>query len=280
MVGDNSGEPVDTPEAAGADGPAGRDHRWPRLLDLVAQRGRLSVTEAASSLGVSAATVRRDFSALADQQLVTRTHGGVVATSVAYDLPARYRSGADEARERIAEAAAGLIGHGQVVGFNGGRTTSAAARHLAARQDLAGEGTDQITVVTNALNIAAELVLRPHIRTVTLGGVARAQSYELIGELALGTMDQVWLDVLIIGATGVDPRAGVTCLHEGEAAISGRMVSRADRTVVVIESGKLQARAFGRICVLDAVHTLVTDTDASPEQLAPLRDQGIEVVQV
>lgn len=262
------------------EGHAGRDSRWPRLLDLVAHHGRLSVTEAAGALGVSTATIRRDFSVLAEQQLVTRTHGGVVATAVAYDLPARYRSGADQARERIAQRAAELVDAGQVVGFNGGRTTSAAARHLAVRQDLTGDAHEQVTVVTNTLNIAAELVLRPHIRTVTLGGVARAQSYELIGELALRTMDQLWLDVLIVGATGVDPRAGVTCLHEGEAAVSGRMVARANRTIVAVESRKLDSRAFGRICPLNAVHTLVTDTDATPEQVTMLREHGIEVVQV
>lgn len=268
------------PVGNGLDDATGRDHRWPRLLDLVAERGRLSVTAAAESLGVSAATIRRDFSALAEQQLVTRTHGGVVATAVAYDLPARYRSGASDPRERIAKAVAGLIGPRQVIGFNGGRTTSAAARHLAARPDLAADGQERITVVTNALNIAAELVLRPHIRTVTLGGVARAQSYELIGDLALGTMDQLWLDVLIIGATGVDPRAGVTCLHEGEAAISGRMVARADRVVVAVESAKLEVRAFGRICPVESVHTLVTDIDATPDRLEPLRALGIEVLRV
>src|ERR1019366_9331786 len=75
------------------------------------------------------ATVRWDFRELAAQQLVTRTHGGVVATSVAYELPARYKSAmADDDKERIAR--------GSVVGFNGGTTTSATARQLAARADL------------------------------------------------------------------------------------------------------------------------------------------------
>jgi DNA-binding Lrp family transcriptional regulator len=65
--------------------------RWRMLLDALSIHKRLSVTEAAELLGVSAATVRRDFKELARQQLATRTHGGVVATTVAYDLPARYR---------------------------------------------------------------------------------------------------------------------------------------------------------------------------------------------
>ena len=107
------------------------------------------------------------------QQLVTRTHGGIVATAVAYDLPARYRgAGRSGAKERIAAAACDLLDEGTVVAFNGGTTTSAVARRLAARPDLAATSTrPAITVVTNALNIATEMVLRPHVRTVTLGGI-------------------------------------------------------------------------------------------------------------
>jgi DeoR family transcriptional regulator of aga operon len=66
-----------------------RGARWSALLALLAEHGRLSVTQVVEALGVSEATVRRDFSELAAQQLVTRTHGGVVASAVAYDLPAR-----------------------------------------------------------------------------------------------------------------------------------------------------------------------------------------------
>ena len=95
------------------------------------------MSQVCAELGVSEATVRRDFRELAAQQLVTRTHGGVVATSVAYELPARYKSAmADDDKERIARAAALLIAPGSVVGFNGGTTTSATARQLAARADL------------------------------------------------------------------------------------------------------------------------------------------------
>ena len=109
---------------------------------MLGDSGRLSVTEARALLGVSEATVRRDFAALAAQQLVTRTHGGVVAAAVAYDLPARYRGRSDpdrgqaERKERIAAAAAALLEPGTVVGFNGGTTTTATARRLAARPDL------------------------------------------------------------------------------------------------------------------------------------------------
>lgn len=261
-----------------ADSRSDRSSRFRSLLDLLAERGRLSVTEAATELDVSEATVRRDFTALAKQQLVTRTHGGVVATSVAYELPARYRGGGDgDARERIAAMAAGLVRPGQAVGFNGGTTTSATARRLAARTDLA-ESSPLLTVVTNALNIAAEMVLRPHIRTVTLGGVARSQSYELVGPLASLVLRELWLDHLILGVDGFTPDSGASCVHEGEAQINALMVERAAEVTVVAGAEKLGRRTFARICDVDAVRRLVTDRAADSGIVERLREKGLEVL--
>ncbi|HET7328146.1 MAG TPA: DeoR/GlpR family DNA-binding transcription regulator [Nocardioidaceae bacterium] len=272
------------PVAAGppAEGRGDRSWRLRTLLDLLADAGRLSVTDAATDLGVSEATVRRDFTALAKQQLVTRTHGGVVATSVAYDLPVRYRGGGDnDAKERIAATAADLVRAGQVVGFNGGTTTSATARRLAARSDLAeSSGRPALTVVTNALNIATEMVLRPHIRTVSLGGVARPQSYELVGPLASSMLSELWLDHLILGADGVSADTGVSCFHEGEAGINALMVERAGEVTVVVAAEKLGRRTFARICDIGAVRTLVTDESADRGYVEALRGKGLTVLLV
>lgn len=257
-----------------------RSWRLRTLLDLLAETGRLSVTDAARELGVSEATVRRDFTSLAKQQLATRTHGGVVATSVAYDLPVRYRGGGDnDAKERIAATAADLVKPGEVVGFNGGTTTSATARRLAARADLA-ESTARpaLTVVTNALNIATEMVLRPHIRTVSLGGVARPQSYELVGPLASSMLGELWLDHLILGADGVTADTGVSCFHEGEAGINALMVERASEVTVVVAAEKLGRRTFARICEVGAVRTLVTDGSAEHAQVEAIRSRGVQVI--
>lgn len=263
-------------EARGGD----RSWRLRQLLDRLGEDGRLSVTEASQLLGVSEATVRRDFTTLSNQQLVTRTHGGVVATSVAYNLPVRYRGGGDDdTKERIAAAAADLINPGQVVGFNGGTTTSATARRLAARADLAASpARPALTVVTNALNIATEMVLRPHIRTVSLGGVARPQSYELVGPLAHAVLHELWLDHLILGVDGFSAEGGASCFHEGEASINTLMVEQATEVTVVAAAEKLGRRSFARICGVDTVRTLVTDSSAEAAAIDSLRAKGLDVI--
>ncbi|MGH3366613.1 MAG: DeoR/GlpR family DNA-binding transcription regulator, partial [Nocardioidaceae bacterium] len=156
------------------------------LLEILARDGRVSVEEAAERVGVSAATIRRDLDQLAQQQLLTRTRGGAVVNGVSYDLPLRYKTAkhAPE-KQRIGSAAANLVPPGSVVGLNGGTTTTEVARVLATRADLNSTATGPaLTVVTNALNIANELTVRPHVKIVLTGGVARPQSYELIGPLA------------------------------------------------------------------------------------------------
>jgi DeoR family transcriptional regulator, aga operon transcriptional repressor len=257
--------------------------RWTALLEILAETGRVSVEDAAERLDVSQATIRRDFDQLAQQQMITRTRGGAVASAVSYDLPLRYKSAkrAPE-KQRIGTAAAALVASGMVVGINGGTTTTEVARALATRPDLVGgnDGSTALTIVTNALNIANELIVRPHIKLVVTGGVVRPQSYELIGPLATGILRDLMLDVAFLGVDAVDVQLGAAAHNEGEAAINQLMAARARRIVLVADSSKLGQHAFARICPIDRVDTLVTDSLAAPELTGGFTTAGVEVIRV
>ncbi|MGW6461274.1 DeoR/GlpR family DNA-binding transcription regulator [Streptomyces sp. NPDC055078] len=260
--------------------------RWEALLELLATQGRVEVEEAAAALAVSPATIRRDLDELAGQQLLVRTRGGAIAHGVSYELPLRYKSSrhAPE-KQRIAAAVAELIEAGQVVGLNGGTTTTEVARALALRTGggphrAADATAPALTVVTNALNIAVELAVRPQIKIVVTGGVARPQSYELVGPLAMGVLNEVVLDVAVLGVDGVDPRLGLMTHHEDEAGVSRLFAQRAQRVIVVTDSSKMGRRAFARICGLDQVDVVVTDSAMPAELLTRLTETGIRTVTV
>ncbi|MEV8094242.1 DeoR/GlpR family DNA-binding transcription regulator [Kitasatospora sp. NPDC085879] len=261
-----------------------RYERWNALLELLAEHGRLEVEEAAEALQVSAATIRRDLDQLARQQMVTRTRGGAVAHHVSYDLPLRYKTARHaDAKQRIGAAVAGLVAPGEVVGLNGGTTTTEVARALAVRPDLTepAEGGGQgLTVVTNALNIANELTVRPQVKIVVTGGVARPQSYELIGPLAGLLLGELALDVTVLGVDAIDVEHGATAHHEGEAGVNRLLAERARRVVVAADSSKLGRRAFARICGLDAIDTLVTDSAADEELTRAFTEAGVQVIAV
>jgi DeoR family transcriptional regulator of aga operon len=257
-----------------------RYRRWNELLELLAAAGQLQVEDAAKALDVSPATIRRDFDELASQQMLTRIRGGAVAQGVNYDLPLRYKTERHPSeKQRIGALAASMVRAGQVAGMNGGTTTTEVARALAVRADLSAGGPfPTVTVVTNALNIATELAVRQHIKIVATGGVARPQSYELTGPLATGVLEQVTLDVAILGVDGIDAAAGATAHHEGEASINRLMGQQASRVIVVADSSKVGRRAFARICTLAEVDVLVTDTGIAAADAARLEDAGVDVL--
>jgi DeoR family transcriptional regulator of aga operon len=254
--------------------------RWNALLELLTENGRVSVEEAAGQLGVSQATIRRDFDQLAQQQMITRTRGGAVANGVSYDLPLRYKTAkhAPE-KQRIGTAAAALVEPGMVVALNGGTTTTEVARALAVRPELTGSVDDaQLTVVTNALNIANELLVRSRMKIVVTGGVVRPQSFELVGPLGGNILREVTLDMALLGVDALDVTLGAAAHHEGEAAMNSLMVARARHVIIIADSSKLGGHAFARICGIDRIQTLVTDSNASDAALDPFREAGLRIV--
>jgi DeoR family transcriptional regulator, aga operon transcriptional repressor len=240
------------------------------ILERLSTGGSVEVAEVAPRLGVSAATIRRDLDLLQDQRLLSRTHGGAVAQGVLYELPLRYKGAThhDEKR-RIAAAVAARVTDGMSVGLTGGTTCTEVARELVERQ--------RLTVVTNALNIAGELAVRPNLKLVVTGGTARPESYELIGPLADRSLAGLRLDLVVIGVDGIDATAGCTTHHEMEAHTDLALIERAAHVIVVADASKIGRSAFARICPIERVDELVTDRTANVRALRALRDAGLTV---
>jgi DeoR family transcriptional regulator, aga operon transcriptional repressor len=245
-----------------------RAERLESILEQLSNDGSVAVSELTGTLQASAATIRRDLELLEQQKLLSRTHGGAVGNGTLYELPVRYRGGQHVAeKRRIAAAAAARIGDARTVGLSGGTTTTEVARQLRDRE---------LTVVTNAVNIASELVVAPSIRLVVTGGIARSQSYELIGPLADATLASVNLDLLFLGVDGA-AAGGMTTHDEIEAQTDRRMVERARRVIVVCDSSKIGRAALSVICGAGDVDVLITDTDAPADDVVALSAEGIEV---
>jgi DeoR family transcriptional regulator of aga operon len=140
------------------------------------------------------------------------------------------------------------------------------------------EGEIGLTVVTNAINIATEMVIRPHIKIVVTGGVARPQSYELIGDYASSVLEGLVLDVAFLGVNGVDPVVGATANHEGEARIDQLIAESAKKVVVVTTADKVGSQAFARICKPSAIDAIITDRELKPEMKGAFEAEGVEII--
>lgn len=243
------------------------------ILEHLSEHGSVSVADLAAELAVSPATIRRDLELLDDQRLLTRTHGGAVAQGVLYELPLRYKTARhQEEKRRIAAEAASRVADGEAVGLTGGTTTTEVARVLVERQ--------RLTVVTNALNIASELAIRPNLKLVVTGGWARSESYELVGPIAEQSLAGLNLDTVFLGVDGISFEAGLTTHHEVEAHTNLALMVRARRSVVVADSSKIGRTAFARICAIERVHELITDGAADDGAVTAIREAGVAVTVV
>ena len=234
-----------------------RYRRWNDLLELLAAEGQLQVERAAEMLGVSAATVRRDFDELAQQQMLRRIRGGAVAQGVTYDLPLRYKSERHPSeKQRIAAAAAHLVLSGQVVGLNGGTTTEV-ARVLAVRPDLVPSdwgrhhSGHQCAQHRRRAGGPSALQDRGNRRR---GQAPVVRAHRPAGHRRTGAGD----------ARRCHPRSGrhrpaggATAHHEGEASTNRLMAARARRVVIAADSSKVGRRAFARICPAADIDVLV-----------------------
>lgn len=249
------------------------------VLELVSERGSVSIIEISDKLGVSTATVRRDLNTLAEQRLVTRTHGGATSLGSGYELPLQYKIARQaEAKKAIARAVAELIGPGESVGLNGGTTTSEVARELGRSERLRTAGAPGVTIVTNALNIAYELSVREHVKIVVTGGVPRRQSYELVGPLVGAALREFSLDTAVLGVDGLSAAFGATTVHEGEAEVSRQLGAVSRRVMVAADATKLGRATFARICPLADIDMLVTDQPVAAEIAAEFATAGVEIV--
>ncbi|WGD38028.1 DeoR/GlpR family DNA-binding transcription regulator [Lysinibacter sp. HNR] len=257
-----------------------RDERLKAILNLVDDAGRISIEELIAQLGISAATARRDLDELAKQHLLLRSRGGAIKQSVAYDLPIRYRNAVQSAQKKdIGAAASALVSRGDVIGLSGGTTTTAIVEALSARADLMTPSTEpSLTVITNAINIAAQLVLHPQLRVVVTGGVVHNHSYELFGPLATNVLSQITMDMAFIGVNAVDPRFGAMVHDEGEAAVNALMAERATRSYVVADSQKIGKRAFASVGEQDLFTGIITDSEITQEQREELSESGLKVI--
>src|SRR5664280_946431 len=137
-----------------------------------------------------------------------------------------------------------------------------------------------LTIVTNALNIASELALRKNLKLFVTGGVARAESYELLGPLAEATQRGFNLDVVFIGVNGISVRGGATTHEEDDAHTVAALIDHARIVIAVSESAKIGKVTFARICDIERLDELVTDSEGDQSELAAIEAAGVRITLV
>ncbi len=250
------------------------EERRREILALLNRDGRVLVKDLARHFRISQITIRKDLEFLDGQGVVQRTHGGALPLQAGALLDPSLREKEKLHRKQktlIAEAAARLVEEGQSVLLDSGTTTTAIARAL---KDMA-----QLTVITNAINIAAELA-GTNVEVILTGGMLRKNSFSLVGPLAERTLRQLSADVLFLGVDGFDTKAGLFTPNLLESEVNRAMVEIARRTIAVCDSSKFGRRSLCNIMPVTAVQEVITDKQIPKPDLHALKEAGIRVTVV
>lgn len=252
-------ESLDMPVRGGA-GRTGQNARLAALLALLGQRGQWSIAELAERFEVSEETIRRDVRQLEQAGRVQKIHGGVCLPGGVLEPPYRQRLREQaEAKQRIAERALALVQPGMTLLLDSGTTTLWLARALRHLRDL--------TVITNSMEIAAQVLGHPGQRLYVAGGAVDPDYHAAFGSEAIDYCRQFAPDLTILSMGAVDPVRGLLDFDASEAAFKRSLLPQARRVAVLCDSTKFDKSGFVRVAGFGDVHDLVTD-QAPPEDIA------------
>jgi len=248
--------------------------RRAEILKIIETRGNVQVTELAEMLQTSEVTIRKDLTLLHNRHLLIRTRGGAfknpvvqpdeddtIGTKCLLNYPAK---------ERIGKLAASLIRDGDNIMLDSGTTTMEIARHLDKFYNL--------TILTNAMNIAVELMKYQRFTVIILGGHVRINSQSTVGPLALATLQHFNNYKLFLGVDSFSMESGISTPNLEEALLNQSMIASAGQTIAVFDSSKVNKQSFAFIANPEQINTIVTDPSMPETIQNELTQRGVKVL--
>lgn len=245
------------------------EERRQQLSELLARRGFADLSVLVSELGVSESTVRRDLSALEEEGVARRTHGGAVFISdrfSALNYSAREETAAAE-KIAIGQAAAALVRDTETILLDGGTTTFQLARHLTQRS---------IQVVTNSLPIANLLGSSMNIELIFIGGYIYPRTGVALGPLAQQALASIHVSKAFMGAAGI-VEDGVYNANVLMVEVEQQMIRGAEQVIVLADRGKFGRRALAKLCGWDSIDRVISDDSLDQKWQRVVRSTGAEL---
>ena len=246
------------------------------ILQILKKNSNVSVTELSKRFGVSEVTIRKDLNLLKDRNLLVRTRGGAITNdtganedemSIRFKKLAHYRE-----KQAIGRAAADLIEDGDIIIIDSGTTALQVACNLHQFKNL--------TVLTNALNVAQEVLSYKRFNVILLGGNIRSSSESVVGALAESNLKMFYCDKLFLGVDSFSVENGISTPSVEEANINQIMISRSRKVITVFDSSKVNKRSFAFITDLSKIDAVVTDDGLDKSIRSQLKAMDLEVITV
>lgn len=245
--------------------------RHSEILEIARRDGKVTVDGLAAHFDVTAQTIRRDLTDLAEAGRLDRVHGGAVLPSGVANIGYEARRDLHiEAKQRIARACAAQIPEDVSLFLNIGTSTEAVAHALLRHRNL--------LVVTNNMNVAGILVGNPDCEIIVAGGQLRRADGGLVGKLTSDAVAQFKFDIAVIGCSAIDGDGDLLDFDIQEVAVSQTILAQSRKVFLVADHSKFTRSAPARIGSLASVDALYTDRPLPGDLARRCRDWGVEVV--
>ena len=247
------------------------EERRIKTVDLINERRKMTVDELCDLFHVSSATIRTDLRELQRAGLVTRTHGGAIQkTKTGFELNSKQKEVQHlREKQRIAQAAMSLIDNGDRIILDTGTTTLELAKLLEDRQN--------ITVITNDLEIAGVLEETEGTDIILMGGILRKRFHCTIGIQGRDTCAGLTVDKAFMGANSLSPHKGATTPDIGQAETKKLMIAIANRVVILCDSSKIGKVSFAQFAATDQIDVIVAE-DIAEDIRSAFEENDMEIV--
>lgn len=244
------------------------------IVEYVKQRHTATVAALAKHFHVHEATIRRDLIEIEQEGLLRRTHGGVVLDKGANFEPSFSERAIDQVEEkiRIGKKAAEMIEDGDHVILDSGTTTIHIAKHLSHRNN--------ITLVTNDINVASELRDSPGVTVIVTGGLLYKSSFMLNGMFTDQVLHTLHVQKAFIGTPAIHPKFGLTHPEAQLVPTKQGMIRAAQEVIVVADQSKVGKVSLHTVAPIDSIHSIITGNDISESVRQQFKDSGIQLITV
>ena len=242
------------------------------ILEELLKQGSLLVSELAERLDVSSVTIRKDLTELERAGKLYRSHGkAILINPFANNRSVNEKEGLNaEEKQQIGLEAAKLVSPNDSILLASGTTIHALARNL--------HTTDKLTVVSASLQGTELLAQNDNVDIIQLGGVVRHSSLSVVGQYADMILKGCSFSKLYLGVDGIDLDFGISTTDMNEAELNRSMIRTAQKTIVLADSSKFGRRGFARICGMDDVDMIITDSHISAQLVREIEELGIELI--
>lgn len=248
------------------------NQRREQILKLLREDGSAKVVDLAKLFKVSEVTIRQDLEKMESDDLIIREHGGAFLKSIEDQVHSLTLMNKDNMDKKIliGKKAAELIDNGDVIILDSGSTTTEIAKNLIGKKNL--------TVITNALNIAILLGSHPGIEVMMTGGEFKPPTLSLTGQKAADFLRDIHVDKLFLATAGISLKAGLTYPSISDLVVKKAMIDAADTVYLVADSTKVRKSAFASLGALSLINYIITDPSISKEHEALFKSHDIHFI--